>query len=1011
MVVFRPASPYLEVLPSFSWFQTSPVPSTFLWFVLAGLILLGILLAITWIANRRTAKSLNDLAHRMQLFAEGNWEQRAPLNYTPSVTELAEAFNEIAGETAHLYNQIQASAENQANEAEALAQIAQSIRLLGAPSDLTEGAAGSSQATGQPSERSQENLSLRQTLELINRRFGIAFSALFILDLPVREKQTGPSKTGPRVAVLKAALGPSDIGKRFRDAAYRVDPGANGSLLAQVVAVNAPVVRPSPAPGSSYLAPGGLQSGGSPAAAGSPTGLALNRPELPSTPTGNGFLAPANSYQGKSIEYPEDAQPQTPAALYEAGIPIKSGSQCIGILVFFAAPTGRISTNPSIPKQSAGLVESASPIAGKDLPERQIKTHHVSMPFPKRVVSQLEILSSLIGLAIQTNPAAFGYPTSDTQTRPPAPPAGIREVTEKSRVVGNGLASPALAARINLEINRLNQAENLAQALQIGAQALESLPYPTAVLLPTSLAHLARQLHLQQQLSQPATASGAPAHNPVSQKPDERSFRDQESLELAIITRPGPAWTSAALSLSKKTASEKPAENPDQQEAVFQSLVISRQALLPYFSPTANQEDDSRAFAGQSSSIRIVHDLRSTLQRGLNNQRSPLPQPLIDYPRRQGCKSAVYLPVIHRHNNQSEQPSLDYDILEDRPLHEYQAPQDKLNALLIAGLLASDETYPQGLLQEALLQPGELLNALQNLIESLSSTLERLQTRQAVARSLAELQSLWKISLVVGNRGTSAQTGLKSLYSEVQAQVEQLMGQFSSFAIGLLETPIAGAETGPADTSVSARHNRINFVHFTEQGRQVQINPIPLGEGLSSIVIRSRQALLLEKDAQARAAALGAKVVGQLAKSWLGVPLLLQGRVIGIMIVQDFELEGRFDQHDLRLLSALAAQVALAVNNARLLEATRRQAGFEKKLNQISSQISSSVELQDILRITTQELAALLGAHRARIRIQSGSPDPSLAASQSEQVADQGNDYRNQDMAIVQDGDIPEGHP
>ncbi|MEA3349426.1 MAG: PAS domain S-box protein, partial [Chloroflexota bacterium] len=60
-------------------------------------------------------------------------------------------------------------------------------------------------------------------------------------------------------------------------------------------------------------------------------------------------------------------------------------------------------------------------------------------------------------------------------------------------------------------------------------------------------------------------------------------------------------------------------------------------------------------------------------------------------------------------------------------------------------------------------------------------------------------------------------------------------------------------------------------------------------------------------------------------KSWLGVPLIIQDRVIG-MIALDSTQAGRFDQDHARLASAFTAQVAVVLENARLYEETRRLA-------------------------------------------------------------------------------------
>jgi GAF domain-containing protein len=130
------------------------------------------------------------------------------------------------------------------------------------------------------------------------------------------------------------------------------------------------------------------------------------------------------------------------------------------------------------------------------------------------------------------------------------------------------------------------------------------------------------------------------------------------------------------------------------------------------------------------------------------------------------------------------------------------------------------------------------------------------------------------------------------------------------------------------------------------------------------------------KDTARKTEDLGALIVGQPAKSWLGVPIQYAGQALGVIIVQDIEHEGRFTDQDERMLLTLAAQLALVIRNARLLETSRQQAEIERLVNEISAKIRRSVDIQSILRTTANELATAVGARRIHIRLQSDSEEP-----------------------------------
>ena len=227
------------------------------------------------------------------------------------------------------------------------------------------------------------------------------------------------------------------------------------------------------------------------------------------------------------------------------------------------------------------------------------------------------------------------------------------------------------------------------------------------------------------------------------------------------------------------------------------------------------------------------------------------------------------------------------------------------------------------------------------------------ETPQAVElapgeRETAELRLLWNVSQAVASH-----TEPLSLYETIHAQVEGLMGAISSFAIALY-----ARET---DT--------IAIPYMVEEGQPLEIPDFPLGEGLTSIVIRRRQPLLLAENVAEQIQNLGAKTIGEAARSWLGVPLMLADEPIGAIIVQDVKNEGRFTIEDQRLLVTLASQLAIFIRNTQLLEATRLQARQEHLINAITAQISSSIDMQEILTITASQLGAALGAQRAHARL------------------------------------------
>lgn len=90
----------------------------------------------------------------------------------------------------------------------------------------------------------------------------------------------------------------------------------------------------------------------------------------------------------------------------------------------------------------------------------------------------------------------------------------------------------------------------------------------------------------------------------------------------------------------------------------------------------------------------------------------------------------------------------------------------------------------------------------------------------------------------------------------------------------------------------------------------------------------------------------------------LRVPLELRGQRIGTVALQR-KGAGPWTDADRDLAEKTAAQVALALENVRLLDETRDRAQTEQLLSEFSSRLNQSVNLDTLLQTAVRELAAL----------------------------------------------------
>lgn len=91
--------------------------------------------------------------------------------------------------------------------------------------------------------------------------------------------------------------------------------------------------------------------------------------------------------------------------------------------------------------------------------------------------------------------------------------------------------------------------------------------------------------------------------------------------------------------------------------------------------------------------------------------------------------------------------------------------------------------------------------------------------------------------------------------------------------------------------------------------------------GLTEWIIQSRMPLLIEKDFERWLKKHPDVVTFPMGtRCWLGAPMELRGRVVGVIGFQNFQREGVFDNNHLNLLVTIARQIAIAIDNMRLLE-------------------------------------------------------------------------------------------
>ena len=183
----------------------------------------------------------------------------------------------------------------------------------------------------------------------------------------------------------------------------------------------------------------------------------------------------------------------------------------------------------------------------------------------------------------------------------------------------------------------------------------------------------------------------------------------------------------------------------------------------------------------------------------------------------------------------------------------------------------------------------------------------------------------------------------EQIYVAVHKAAQRLM-PVESFVISLLDE-----ET-----------NEIEGVYLVDEDTRAPITRIPSDQGLSGQVISSGQPLMLQ----------GAETVenvdsvvygkSETPLSILAVPMTLSGRTIGMLSAQSYH-PNVYTEDDLQILSTLANQAAVAIQNGRLFNETERLAReLEMRVVERTAQLQREQQnTETLLRILTEVSSSL----------------------------------------------------
>ena len=149
------------------------------------------------------------------------------------------------------------------------------------------------------------------------------------------------------------------------------------------------------------------------------------------------------------------------------------------------------------------------------------------------------------------------------------------------------------------------------------------------------------------------------------------------------------------------------------------------------------------------------------------------------------------------------------------------------------------------------------------------------------------------------------------------------------------------------------------------------IGELPHGRGILGVVIRDAHPLRLH-DIADDPRSVGFPPNHPPMKSFLGVPIVLRGVAYGNLYLTEKAGGQDFTDEDSELSQLLAAQAAVAIENARLYESSTRWLRQVESLNEVGNALSSELELGPLLALVARRLQELVDAKLVLIALPEG---------------------------------------
>jgi signal transduction histidine kinase len=167
--------------------------------------------------------------------------------------------------------------------------------------------------------------------------------------------------------------------------------------------------------------------------------------------------------------------------------------------------------------------------------------------------------------------------------------------------------------------------------------------------------------------------------------------------------------------------------------------------------------------------------------------------------------------------------------------------------------------------------------------------------------------------------------------------------------------------------------------HGVDAKLREEIGDLPRGRGILGVLIREARSLRLH-DLGDDPRSVGFPPGHPSMRSFLGVPVLLRGVAYGNLYLTEKQGGEDFTEEDEEVVTLLAGQAAVAIENARLYEASVRWSRQLQSLNEVGNALATETDLEKLLDLIVRRLRELLEARVVALALPIGANELRFAA-------------------------------